>query len=94
MVGLDPGGRSGTSSRRTTHTDRTSGASLAAKKLLRRGAGKLLYDLYYRFLRTLPIDDRLAVYSSYRNRAPRCNPGAIQKEAFPEGEHGVPGRGQ
>ena len=50
-------------------------------KKARRAAGALVHALYYRLLRYLPIDEKLAVYSSYWNRGPSCNPAAVQKKA-------------
>jgi CDP-glycerol glycerophosphotransferase len=60
--------------RLTVGVRRTGGRAITGIKARYRG-------LYYRIQRALPMDEKLAVYSSYWNRGYACNPRAIYEKA-------------
>lgn len=47
----------------------------------KRRVGKAVYKGFYRFQRSLPLDENLAVYSAYWDRGVRCNPAAVEAAA-------------
>ncbi|MFR9673905.1 CDP-glycerol glycerophosphotransferase family protein [Streptomyces sp. TR06-5] len=55
--------------------------ALQSKQRWKKRVGTAVYRGFYRLQRRLPIDENLAVYSSYWDRGVRCNPAAIEASA-------------